>query len=566
MLPPAAGAWSRTTQLLQGVTYTKEVRWAYGGPLVTHVIISPRPGGLYDLKPVLSNGTVSGRETTSSMERRFSGSATLAGVNGDYSSWATGHPSGIFVRKNVLFSRPEGGRSSLAIGLDGLLRINRIGFAATWQVEGFAAHRLREFNRPLTRWGVALFKPSWGARTPATPGVLEAVLTGVPRLRPNVEAGGIVLRRRSGGGHPIPPGGAVLQARGSWIDVLRAQAKPDRRVSLTLGLDPWQTDAPDAIGGGPLLVQDGAAVTDAFEDFTQDQILPRHPRTAVGQLADGRIILVVADGRSAVSAGLRTWQLALEMVRLGAVRAMGLDGGGSSTMAVNGRVLNTPSDGSERPVGNGLFVFYYGVYAPLPRYRSFSPNGDGVADTQRLAAKLVRRSDVLLRLIRPDGAVRWRYRGSQPPGTIVKTFSRRGASEGRWRWSVSATDARGRTSHMERRFVVNRTLGFLQLSKTRMRVRPFSGGRLVASVRLTNPSRFSIAVRRHGRLVRMLYSSPDQPPGAYAVVWNGKTSDNRVVRTGTYTVRVKARNELGTAVLERSVWVKKVTLSAPSAG
>lgn len=108
-----------------------------------------------------------------------------------------------------------------------------------------------------------------------------------------------------------------------------------------------------AVGGGPWLVKEGEVqeVTDT-----------RHPRTAVGIKEDGSILLVVADGRSDISAGLSFEELAQYMKELGAVEALNLDGGGSSTAVVKNpdtyalEVKNVPSDGTERPVGNTLLV------------------------------------------------------------------------------------------------------------------------------------------------------------------------------------------------------------------
>ncbi|MGH3007764.1 MAG: hypothetical protein ACRDOS_17990, partial [Gaiellaceae bacterium] len=135
-LPGVAEAWKRTQVLMPGVRYTKEVRWVYGGPLVTHVISGPKHGGLHKLRPVLSNGTVLGRKTVSSMQRRESRRATVAGVNGDFFNMATGHPSGMFMRDGVLATRPESSRSSLGIAFDGTLRVGRIAFAGSWSVPG----------------------------------------------------------------------------------------------------------------------------------------------------------------------------------------------------------------------------------------------------------------------------------------------------------------------------------------------------------------------------------------------------------------------------------------------
>ena len=154
-------------ELAPGIVYKREVRSIGGARVVLHVLKAPKPGGLYDFKPVLSNGLVTGRETVSSMQRNLSHKATLAGVNGDLFNWDTARPSGIFLRRNQLSARPAVDRSSLGIGLDGVLRTEVVRYRGTWQFGSNRLRTLREFNHELeTESGVALFTPTWGARTP----------------------------------------------------------------------------------------------------------------------------------------------------------------------------------------------------------------------------------------------------------------------------------------------------------------------------------------------------------------------------------------------------------------
>lgn len=83
-----------------------------------------------------------------------------------------------------------------------------------------------------------------------------------------------------------------------------------------------------------------------------------HPRTAIGYSQDGKkIYMIVIDGRqNNFSVGATTGQVGAIMKALGAYTAINLDGGGSSCMVINGNVKNSPSDGSERAVANGVIV------------------------------------------------------------------------------------------------------------------------------------------------------------------------------------------------------------------
>jgi len=84
----------------------------------------------------------------------------------------------------------------------------------------------------------------------------------------------------------------------------------------------------------------------------------RNPRTGIGVTGDGRLLLVVVDGRSRRSVGMTLRRFARSFLDLGAVEAVNLDGGGSSVMWIRGRgIVNSPSDpGGERPVVNTVMI------------------------------------------------------------------------------------------------------------------------------------------------------------------------------------------------------------------
>jgi Phosphodiester glycosidase/FlgD Ig-like domain len=544
-------------ELAPGVVYKREVRSIGGHRVVVHVLKAPQPGGLYDLKPVLSNGLVTGRETVSSMQRRLSSRATLAGVNGDLFNWGSGRPSGIFLRKNLLATRAMYDRSSLGIGVDGILRTGFVRYTGTWQFGSNKLRILREFNHPLEQdSGVVLYSPTWGPRTPRVQGAREVVLSHVAPVGPNKDLVGRVVLRSWSTRHRIPAGGAVLQASGDRRKVLLEEAKLGHWVKLHLSLTPWWSDVKDAIGGGPRLVTGGVPVYQAGEAFLSTQLAPRNPRTAVGQLGNGRILMVAVDGRASWSAGVTNSQLARLMADLGAQTAMALDAGGSTTMAFDGHVLNHPSDGGERAVADSLMVFYYGIYARPPRLSLYSPNGDGVADLQRLYAKVVRRAQVSLRLVRAsDGYVAWSSVATRQPGTVVKRLTRK-LADGKWRWVVSATDTKGRTSEMSRTFVANSTLGYLTLSRSILRPTR-KGGHLGISFRQSREADVKVTVRTtSGRVVRHLLSD-HLGAGRHELGWNVRNDGGRIVRDGRYLIRVRAVNAIGPVALAKPVQVRR---------
>ncbi len=547
---------------MPGVTYERQQRIVGGAPVVLHIVRAPNDGDLYRLRPVLSAGTVEGRRTVPAMQTSIAARATTVGVNGDFFHLKTGRPSGLFLRGRVLGTSPNVKRSSLAVGRSGALAVSRFRLEASWAAGTHPAHRLKHVNRPLSSPGVALFTPAWDGRTPRLRGLTDVVLESFPLADLDRPLTGSVSRVRPGGGTRVPAGGAVLQARGSWRTTLAAEAPRGTSVTLDLGLTGFPPDAVDGIGGGPVLVRDGLPVREAGEWFSLSQLMSRHPRTAVGQLPGGRVVFVVADGRSPYSRGLTNWQLAKTMADLGVVTAMGLDGGGSSTLSFAGRVLNRPSDGAARAVADGLFVHYYGIYAPARAGGVLTPNGDGVGDRTVLTAKLVRRSAVDLRLVRPDGSTAWRLRKNLGPGSIRRSVGASSMANGFWRWVVSATDARtGRQSQMTRRFAVNKTLGFLRVSSRRMRVVARRGGRLWVSARLTRRARLSVTVRSSTGSVRRVLFSGTASSGTHRWRWNGRGKRGNVLAGGVYAIDVRATNELGTVGLRQTVRVVRAPRS-----
>lgn len=569
----AAPAAAQPRTLWPGVTVDSAVQFTSHGPVALNVMIGPRPGGTTTLAPALSNETLTGTETLTSMQRRLASSATTAGINGDYFSFETGAPSGVLMREGQVASPPYGARSSAGITTDGTLDIRRISFFGTWQGAG-VKRTLNTLNEPPPTNGTALYTQAWGPATPPIPGAVATILFPYPAAVPNADLLAPVVEVRTGGGSvPIPFGGAVMVAVGSAAAALTAEAPVGQQLTTRLIFRPDWPGVVSAIGGGPQIVRGGAPIFRAGEAFTTAQLGPRAPRTGLGQLADGRIILVTVDGRQpGYSVGMTTFELAQTLVRLGAVTGMALDGGGSTTMAFDGTLLNRPS-GAERAVSTALLFYYTGVFVQ-PAVSVVSPDGDGVSDRQSLRYKLVRPSTATVTLTAPDGTVAFtetaerqpgsyslRFPPIAPPPVTPATLSRVAdapPANGRWKLQVSAVDDTGQSSAMEQAFTVNTTLGYLRLTPRKLFLPP-AGRDLAITWKQSQAARVVVTVEsRAGDILRTL-ARRSYPAGSNPVlVWNGLDRDRKPVKGGAYLVRVVAKNALGTIELTRDIRVQRI--------
>lgn len=103
----------------------------------------------------------------------------------------------------------------------------------------------------------------------------------------------------------------------------------------------------DAIEAGPTILLNGQSAITVDEEVFFDTTIPDiHPRTAAGIDKDGNLLLMVVDGRQRKSRGVSLAELAGLMKAIGAVKAVNLDGGGSSTLVVKNELLNLPTGGT----------------------------------------------------------------------------------------------------------------------------------------------------------------------------------------------------------------------------
>lgn len=222
------------------------------------------------------------------------------------------------------------------------------------------------FNPSGNPEGTALYTSRYG---PTTPRDTARQTTEVTLVRAGKHGDTLVFVRRgavsTSSGSSIPPDGAVVAAYGPGLRAKELQAMADGDTIKVLlatlpHIDHGETPAL-LIGGWPRILRDGknvAADAATVEGTISRNAEMRHPRTAVGYSRDGStLFLLTVDGRSESSGGMTLIELADMMRKLGAWQAMNFDGGGSTTMVIDGIVVNKPSDKEgERAVGNALLV------------------------------------------------------------------------------------------------------------------------------------------------------------------------------------------------------------------
>jgi hypothetical protein len=359
-LLPAGGASAR-----DGIDIRHErVTFGPHTSMVTTVTM-PRPVGNRVLAPALPGGIVSqGTATVSAVSKSLSSHGTAVAINADLFEYATGQPSGLLLIDGEVYNQPQGARPALQIDAGGTLHTSRPRARGVLTLPSRRAVPF-QVNVRTAPSGAVFYDRGWGPSAPsgATHAFVGRLVSARLRNEGETWAADADMRvvRARAGALAIPPEASpdeLFQAAGSAGREL-GRLRPGQSVGVRYRLGPLTPDISSAIGGGPVLIQDGRivfSVAQASREFTSGQLIPPDARTAVAQLRDGRIVFYAADLRPGMT-GLTIAEVAQDLKRRGAVTAMSFDSGGSTSVAINGRLLNQPSDGVERPVGNQLVYF-----------------------------------------------------------------------------------------------------------------------------------------------------------------------------------------------------------------
>lgn len=228
---------------------------------------------------------------------------------------------------------------------------------------------------------IACYSNQWGNSTGTTEQGVEVIVEKVTYpFSPDKEVTGIVSAIKTGEksvNNQIPENGLVLSAREEKARSLRNKVKKGDRIYIR-----WDI-TPSVLSNGNLILtaaghilHEGVANTESWDDWNESFSDSEHPRTALAW-NDEYLFMVVVDGRQKKSGGMTFSELAEFLkTKLGAEEAVNLDGGGSSTMIVNGSLKNSPSDlNGARPVGNALLASVIRRHTSPLSTDNFTKNG-----------------------------------------------------------------------------------------------------------------------------------------------------------------------------------------------
>lgn len=332
-----------TKDLGNGLAYTFWQDDMSGLPVRIYAL-TLAPDSRYELRPFSGAGAVNGRGR---LARAVAANGARAAVNACYfdtDGWVIGNCKW----NGSFFGVDDTPRSAFIVDKEGKASIQKdLSYLGTVSLPDGRTLTIKGLNRQRITDDLVLFNRNYAGSTRTNEHGRE-VRVSKGRATEVSAKGNMRLDRES----------LVLSGHGANADALARVRRGDRvAIAQTLG-SRLADEARLVVGGGPLLVEKGVVnVRSREESIAPDIAYGRAPRTGIGIKADGTVLLMVVDGRSRYSAGMSLKEFATYLKRFGAVSAVNLDGGGSSEMVLDGKIMNRPSDGSERPVSIGLGIF-----------------------------------------------------------------------------------------------------------------------------------------------------------------------------------------------------------------
>ena len=320
-----------------GIKHIKLTKYYDGKPVRINVVeIDKNIAKDYELTPVLASDKLNSRSKISNIARKKN---SMIALNGTFFKPQTGVPLGTLMIDGNLYTGPIYDRVAFGIFDDGY-DIARVKLNASI-VANNKNIKIDNINQPrMLSTYVLVYTPAWGNSAPLSPKYGLQVTVKNDRIVGISECA-----------QQIPNDGYVIVGPASSFNGLQVGDK----LKLNIATNPEWKNVKHIISGGPYLVKDNEVFVDVTEQKLKS-ITGKNPRSAIGYTKDGNLILVVVDGREGRSVGMTLTQLANFMHSIGCTNAINLDGGGSSVMYINGKIVNNPQQNGGVPISNALVL------------------------------------------------------------------------------------------------------------------------------------------------------------------------------------------------------------------
>lgn len=331
-----------------GVVHIRLTKYLNGKPIKINVIeVNSSVNPDIKIVPAMAGDELAQKATVLNISKK---SNSFAAINGSYFKPQTGVPLGILMIDKKILTGPIYDRAALGITDNGF-KMDRVFLNANLN---YLDKRLKvnNINQPRTlSTDVLIYTKEWGKLSPQTPkyGIQIVVSEGK-------------ILKQSTQPVEIPNNGFVISGPKSKLEIFLTEESTEKKITkrnkkakitLDVKINPGWEDVRYIIGGGPFLVKAGNIYVDYVEEKFKS-ITGKNPRTAIGYTKEGNFIMATIDGREETSAGAGLFELAKIMKSFDCEYAMNLDGGGSSTMQINGKIVNNPSIKGGIAVSNAL--------------------------------------------------------------------------------------------------------------------------------------------------------------------------------------------------------------------
>lgn len=300
------------------------------------------------LQPITSSAsTIAGIEPLLRLAQQ---SRAIAAINGGFFNRNNKLPLGAIRQEGRWLSGPILNRGAIAWDSQGNIQMGRLSLQEVLSTSSGQRFPITTLNSGYIQAGFARYTPTWGPYTPLSDNEILIFVEGDRVLRQQTAG------KAGSGTVTIPANGYLLVARSNRTGAAALPA--GTTLTLTNTTNPSSFGQyPNIMGGGPLLIQNSQIVLNAAgEQFNANFTQGAAARSALGQTANGTL-LIVATHSGGETAGPTLPEMAQIMRNLGAVNALNLDGGSSTTLYLGGQLLNKPPQSAAR-VHNGLGLFW----------------------------------------------------------------------------------------------------------------------------------------------------------------------------------------------------------------